>query len=333
LKGLQESIRLKWFDRNRFDVESYDFFEKVDNGDMNWIVPDKFLAFAGPCPTSTDADGFPAFTPEDYVPIFRDAGIGLVVRLNKEQYDRRRFINHGIKHVDLYFLDGSCPSREIVSKFLHIVENEPGAIAVHCKAGLGRTGTLIGLWCMKHFGWPARAFIGWNRICRPGSILGPQQQFLLDMESEMHQAGAALRGALRPQAGMITDAERALAQQVQRLDLRDRTQAEQAEDIGQGDRLCGAKRNIPNGAVRSPGAPISPGSPGSSSPDSTSLPPVGAALMARAAGMGGIAGVAQRPVLDGPPGNATNGRDTKAKPEPSRAGGMLRRTLRGMFSG
>eukprot|EP00439_Symbiodinium_sp_Y106_P081795 s250_g20.t3 len=53
---------------------------------MNWIIPDKFLAFAGPSPTSTDADGFPAFTPEDYVPIFRDAGIGLVVRLNKKQY-------------------------------------------------------------------------------------------------------------------------------------------------------------------------------------------------------------------------------------------------------
>ncbi|CAE7510530.1 CDC14A, partial [Symbiodinium pilosum] len=56
----------------------------VENGDVNWIVPDKFLAFAGPSPTSTDADGFPAFTPEDYVPIFRDAGIGLVVRLNKK---------------------------------------------------------------------------------------------------------------------------------------------------------------------------------------------------------------------------------------------------------
>lgn len=86
LKGLEKSIEFRWFDWNRFDVEAYDFFEKVENGDMNWIVPDKFLAFAGPCPTPTDADGFPAFTPEDYVPIFHDAGIGLIVRLNKKQY-------------------------------------------------------------------------------------------------------------------------------------------------------------------------------------------------------------------------------------------------------
>ena len=37
---------------------------QVENGDMNWIIPDKFLAFAGPSPTSTDADGLLAFQQE-----------------------------------------------------------------------------------------------------------------------------------------------------------------------------------------------------------------------------------------------------------------------------
>jgi len=46
-------------------------------------------------------------------------------------------------------------------------------ISVHCKAGLGRTGTLIGCYCMKHYRFPAAAFIGYIRLCRPGSILGP----------------------------------------------------------------------------------------------------------------------------------------------------------------
>lgn len=241
LRGLEKAILYRWFDWKLFDVETYDFFQKVENGDMNWIIPEKFLAFAGPCSTPTDADGFPAFMPEDYVPLFREAEIGLVVRLNKKQYDRRRFIDHGVKHVDLYFLDGSCPSKEIIAKFLHITESEPGAVAVHCKAGLGRTGTLIGLWAMKHFHMPARAFIGWNRICRPGSILGPQQQFLVDMQNDMFQAGAALR---RPPACPGThDADGRLAMQMQQLNLRERSQAEQHEDFGQGERLRDAKRN------------------------------------------------------------------------------------------
>jgi cell division cycle 14 len=74
----------------------------------------------------------------------------------------------------LFFIDGSTPPENIVREFLDIAENEAGAMAIHCKAGLGRTGTLIGIYAMKHFKFPAAAFIGWIRIARPGSILGPQ---------------------------------------------------------------------------------------------------------------------------------------------------------------
>lgn len=120
-------------------------------------------------------DKYGSFTPDDYVPIFKKFGVSLVVRLNKPQYEKQKFIKGGIKHLDLYFLDGSTPPDEIVDKFLEAAEAEKGAIAIHCKAGLGRTGSLIALYCMKHLGFPPAAFIGWIRIARPGSILGPQQ--------------------------------------------------------------------------------------------------------------------------------------------------------------
>ena len=121
-------------------------------------------------------------SPEDYIQVFKHFGVTRVIRLNEAKYDKSKFTDNDISHSDLFFIDGSVPPQKIVDQFLEIAENEPGAMAIHCKAGLGRTGTLIGIYAMKHFKFPAAAFIGWIRMCRPGSILGPQQFYLLDVE-------------------------------------------------------------------------------------------------------------------------------------------------------
>jgi len=118
-----------------------------------------------------------------------------VVRLNNATYDREKFIKNGINHIDLYFLDGSTPSEEIIEAFLETSEKEKNALAVHCKAGLGRTGSLIACYAMKHFGFPADAFIGFIRIMRPGSVLGPQQHFLNEIQDRCFKKGQIYRKA------------------------------------------------------------------------------------------------------------------------------------------
>ena len=95
-------------------------------------------------------------------------------------------------------------------QFLRIAEAEDtGLIAVHCLAGLGRTGTLIGLWMMKHYRITARAVMAWLRICRPGSVIGPQQAFLVEQQARMWSlSGVAGLGQLRGGAeGRVEETE------------------------------------------------------------------------------------------------------------------------------
>lgn len=185
--------RFRFLDFDVFNVDEYEYYERVECGDLNIIIPGKFLAFAGPSATNIDADGYPALTPAYYIPIWKKFKISTIIRLNKKCYDKRKFTQHGFEHYDLYYTDGTCPSRSILKKFLQICENAPGVIAVHCKAGLGRTGSCIGCYMMKHYGWSASDCIAWLRTCRPGSVIGPQQQFLEEQQPIMWREGMEYR--------------------------------------------------------------------------------------------------------------------------------------------
>ncbi|XP_034412390.1 dual specificity protein phosphatase CDC14AB-like [Cyclopterus lumpus] len=178
LQGIRKALQHGFLDFESFDVEEYEHYERVENGDMNWIIPGKVLAFSSPHPHSRIENGYPLHAPEAYFDYFRQNDVTAVVRFNRKLYDSRRFEDAGFEHHDLFFLDGTTPSDLIIRRFLHICESTEGAVAVHCKAGLGRTGTLIGCYLMKHFRFTAAEAIAWIRICRPGSIIGPQQNLL-----------------------------------------------------------------------------------------------------------------------------------------------------------
>lgn len=131
----------------------------------------------------------------------------MVVRLNKKYYDARRFTSQGIAHEEMYFTDGSNPTDDILERFIARCEETPGAIAVHCKAGLGRTGCVIGGYIMKHYQFTAEELIGWLRIVRPGSIIGPQQQYMQDIQMRMWQDGEVYRANIASMSAPRTKGE------------------------------------------------------------------------------------------------------------------------------
>ena len=149
LQGLEKAIELGWYDFKTFDVQEYEYYEKLENGDLNWIIPNKIWALMGPCDTNYDYHGLRCHTPEDYSKLFESLGIERIIRLNEKCYEKLRFEKFGFKHNDLFFVDGSVPSMDIVYSFIELCEKTKGALAVHWKAGLGRTGTLIGCYAIK----------------------------------------------------------------------------------------------------------------------------------------------------------------------------------------
>jgi hypothetical protein len=151
-------------------------------------VPDKLIAMKGPIDLPDGMlwrdtpQGSRDFSPAHYAQVLRDFDVCAVVRLNEPRYATGAFRAAGIAVADMPFDDCRPPPDAVVAKFLLLAETAPGAVAVHCKAGLGRTGTLLGLHLMKSYGLTARQAMGWLRIVRPGSVIGEQQRYLCDME-------------------------------------------------------------------------------------------------------------------------------------------------------
>lgn len=155
LWGIYKAMQNGLLDMSEFNVEDYEYYEKVENGDWNWLTPN-FIAFASPVDanwikrekdmqqdTTNASPVRPSNTalqrklPTPFVnclDYFEKNGIKLVVRLNTELYDRSVFLDRGINHMELYFDDGTNPTDEIVRTFIDVADSvikAGGVVAVH----------------------------------------------------------------------------------------------------------------------------------------------------------------------------------------------------------
>ena len=191
----------------KIDMEQYAHYDDPLNGDLHEVVPGKLVAFKGPHDLGAltyqdDKSGFRRFSASYYAEVLKDMGVTTVVRLNEPEYDGAAFAREEIGLLDLFFEDCTAPPARLVAAFLAAMGRAGGAVAVHCKAGLGRTGTLIGVYLMRQYGFTAREAMGWLRIMRPGSVIGEQQEYLCAAEKAVRGlafralSAAATTGAL-----------------------------------------------------------------------------------------------------------------------------------------
>ncbi len=139
--------------------------EKVEGlRSANWIIPGQLLATAQPS--------------EAEMARLAELGITTLIALLESPPPHAAALRHGINYQHLTYHDMTPPGEDLITEFVALVEAalaKGEKVAVHCMAGLGRSGTLLACY-LVHRGMGADQAIAYVRARRPGSVQTAAQE-------------------------------------------------------------------------------------------------------------------------------------------------------------
>jgi len=142
---------------------------------MPFIHPDRRMAGRG---------ALTAF--DDELPILHSLGIRAVVSLLNLPSDASIYESAGLAFLCLPIPDGGAPTMVQAAEFIQFVTEQHSAnrpVAVHCSAGLGRTGTMLAAYLIAQ-GASARVAIQQVRVAEKMAIETPAQIEFLEQYAE-----------------------------------------------------------------------------------------------------------------------------------------------------
>jgi atypical dual specificity phosphatase len=120
----------------------------------------------------------------------REQGITSILSLSEEPLDRALLREFEFDALHVPVEDFTAPQPEQVEsamQFLNARVNAGQGALVHCRAGIGRTGTMLACFLVSR-GWPPEESIDYVRLNRPGSLEVYAQ------EEIVHEYARRLRG-------------------------------------------------------------------------------------------------------------------------------------------